>query len=349
MHKIKDLKKILVIQIRALGDVILTTPVFSLIKKYYPEARLEFLTGKGIKPLLAGLRDLDDVLEYPYSPGHLPGVFQFTPEIRRRRYDLIIDYQATPGTALLSYFSGAPHRLGWANSRRRWAYSLTSDANEIDEYVPLQKSGMLHAIGIPEKSQHTRVSFTTEDLRTALNFLDAQGVFADQLKISLSAKSKRQARQYFPDRTAVLQMQLVQRFGARVFFNQAPGEEEYVANVAALCKTKPIVLPVWPLPVFAAFLSLMDVHLAYDNGAIHVARAVGTDTLALFGATNPVHWCPPNDPQHRFIASDVPCRFCGLRSCGLMICMEQLSPQQIIEELLKLPAFREKSTAGLRP
>jgi len=339
---LENIRKILIIQLRAIGDVVLTTSVLPLLPDRFPEAEIHFLTGKGIGGLLEGLRELDRVLEYPYSPGYLPGVLKYKSRIKSENYDLIIDYQGTPGTALLTRWSGARYRLGWANSSRRLAYNLVSDANTTEEYVPFQKCGMLEVLGIQGKNQTTKISFTAADLEIAKKFIAESSSDSHHLRVNISVKGKRQARHYFPDRWARLNDLLKEKYQAEVFFNRAPGEKDYVENVASLCKHPPRILPAWNLTIFAAFLSLMDVHISYDNGAKHMAIALGIPTVSLYGSANPVHWNPPRDDNHPAILPDVPCKLCSRRECGLMICMERITPEIIMEQMLTIPKLQPK-------
>jgi len=336
------IKKILIIQLRALGDVVLTTAVLPGLRRSFPGAEIDFLTGTGFDGLLRGLPEIDKVLVYPYTPQNISGMLKFFPGIRKRNFDLVIDFQGTPGTALLSYLSGADYRLGWENTPRRFAYNLTSNANLVDEYVPYQKCKMLEQLRIPEVNGQTAISFNETELQIAKDFLHRNFRSAPSLRVNMSVKGKRQARQWYPEKFARLADLLVEKHKAQLFFNQGPGEQDYVSQVAQMCRHKPVVLPVWPLPVFAAFLSLVDLHFSYDNGAKHIAVAAGTPTLSLFATDKPVYWNPPESRNHPFLISEVPCKFCGLRECDLMICMKKVEPEDILAAIEKIPAISTK-------
>lgn len=339
------IKKILLIQKRAIGDVVLTTAVFPVLRRHFPQAELHFLTGSGIGPLLQPAPELDRVLEYPYPSSYLPGVFHFLPTIRREKYDLVVDFQATPGTASLTYFSGAPLRLGWANNSRKFAYNLTSRANEVDEYVAVQKCKMLRAVGIEEVNDRIRLKISAAALEKAQKMI-GNPRDAGRLLVNISVKGKRQARHWFPDRYARLTDLLAERYRAKVFYNRAPGEKEYVENVAALCRHRPEILPECSLETFAAILAGMDLHISYDNGPKHMAVAVETPTICFYGSANPLHWHPPGRPEHIAILPDVPCRLCGKRNCGLMICMEEITPEQVCDLLSEIPSIQKKIQSG---
>lgn len=333
MHTLPDLnqlRRILVIQKQALGDVVLTTPVFTLLRKALPGASLHFLTNVPFAPLLEALETVDRVWAYPYPASSLLGVFAFARRLRRQRYDLVIDYQGTTVPALLSFLSGARWRLGWGNVPRRWAYNLFSQANRSEDYVAIQKCRALQAVGIEGLETQVQVSFSPEDLQRARTFLRSHTGGRERPVINLSVKSKRQARQWMPDRFARLNDLLAGRLNALVCFNVGPGEQDYVAQVARLCRRPPVILPRWPLTTFAAFLSLCRLHISHDNGVKHLAVAVGTPTISLFGPTNPRLWQAPGDARHLAVVGKAPCHPCDHRRCGWLVCLADIEVEAVL-------------------
>ncbi len=336
-----SIRKILIIQLRAIGDVVLTTAVLPVLRKHFPQAKLHFLTASAVAPLLQGLPELDAVLavEHPESFLTVPRLIN---RIRRTHYDLIIDYQGTPGTAYLTYFSGARYRLGWKMKRRQWAYNLISSANQLREYVPVQKCKALEVLEIREVNTTTRIHIEEKDVERVREYFRTAGIDEQGFLINMTPLGKRQARQWIPERFARLSDMLVEKYGATVFYNWAPGEEKSVREVAALSRHPVHVLPAWPLSVFAAYLSQVHLHFSYDNGPKHLAIAVGTPTLSLFATAPPEHWNPPNQPDHAVLVPDVPCLFCGLRRCDSMICMKAITPEMVLQAMERMPAFQSR-------
>ncbi len=337
-----SVKKILLIQLRAIGDVVQTTAVLPPLQRTFPQAKIHFLTGTGVNELLEGLPILEKVLVYPYHPREVLGVIKFLPVLRRERYDLVVDFQGTPGTALLSYFSGATLRLGWEIRHRRWAYTHRSAANRRREYVAVQKCRMLATLGIREINTRLQVAVTPAALETVDRYFREERIDPHRLLVNITPKGKRQARQWFPEKIARLTDLLVTKHRAQVFYNWAPGERDYAEAVARQVKTEVRVLPGWPLKTFAAFLSRVDLHFSYDNGPKHIAMAVGTPTLSLFATDPPELWNPLADPNHPFLEADVPCIHCGLRECDLLICMKAIGPEDVLRKIERIPALQEK-------
>ncbi len=338
----RDITRILVIQIRAIGDVVLTTPVLPVLKRHFPEARIDFLTGKGIGSILRGLPEVHEVLEItPYAG--IAEVWEMIREVRSRNYDLVIDYQGTNTPALIAYFSRAPYRLGWQRVRRRWAYTIYGQPESEMVYVPLQKCQLLRAIGITEENWHPQIAFSLPAHQKAAEFLKSHHSGNGPV-INVTVVGKRQARQWFPDRWARTIDLLQEELNATVFVNATPKELPDVENVTALCRKTPYILPMWNLETFAAYLAQVDLHLSYDNGVKHLAVALDVPTISFYGSARPEHWHPPGQPLHRAIYPDVPCRGCGRIFCGSMVCMETITPETVVQ--LAKEQLRLKKVVG---
>ncbi len=327
-HLHHNIQRILVIQLRAIGDVVLTTPVLSVLKKHIPGATIDFLTTRGVGNILKGLPELQNVLELAPNAGFRE-IRAMLQKIRAQHYDLVIDYQGTNTPAILTYFSGSTYRLGWQRVRRRWAYNLKGQPVSEDVYVPIKKCQLLRTIGIEETDWHPRVSYSDEARQRASAYLQRyRGTQGPVINVSIAGK--RQARQWFPDRWAQTIDLLQEHLNATVFINTTAKELPYVENVTALCRKPPYILPRWNLETFVAYLSMVDLHLSYDNGVKHLAVALDVPTVSFYGSARPDQWHPPAQTLHRAIYPDVICRGCGRIWCGAMICMATIRPSDVV-------------------
>ena len=337
-----EIKKILVIQLRAIGDVILTTPVLTVLKNNFPQAEIYFLTTTGIHLLVEDLKVIDKVITYPKINFNLFKYLAFLKDIFNSSFDLAIDYQGTPGSAIITKISRAKYRLGWKMKRRQWAYNLFSEANRKNEYVPIQKCQALQEIGINQVETQTELSISESNKLFINNYFKEQKINQEKLLVNISPIGKRPARQWEPAKFARLVDLLREKYSATVFYSWAPGEKNDVLKIADLSRNKPVILPLWSLTRFSAFLSKVDLHISYDNGAKHMAIAVGTPTISLFATDFPYLWNPKNDENHPFVLAEVPCVFCRLRECPLMICMKKIEPEDIIKLIDNISFLRFK-------
>ena len=337
------IRNILIIQLGGIGDVVLTTPVFPVLRNQFPQAQIHFLTSSLLNKLFSRDPYLDEVLVYPTPRTALFRIFRFFTKIRANQYDLVIDYQCTPGTAQLSWFSAARYRLGWKMKRRQWAYNLFSEANNSADYVALQKIKALKELGINEKPGKLQIFLDKDDVNEVKKYFLKEDIHPHRFKINMTPVGQVQTRQWEIDHYVTLAERLIEKYHATVFFSGKKEDQQKLRSLASQSQYEIKVLPVWPLPLFTAFLSQVDLHFSYDNGPKHLAIAVNTPTLSLFATDRPSLWNPLNDPNHPFLLAEVPCRYCRLTECRLMICMKSIPPEKVINQIESIPALRNKT------
>jgi ADP-heptose:LPS heptosyltransferase len=336
------IKKILIIQLGGIGDVILTTPVFSILRKKIPQAEIHFLTSSLIKNLFTEDPRINQVITYPEPPAVLIKLFKLFFKIYSCRYDLVIDYQCTPGTAQLSWVSQATYRLGWKMRRRQWGYNLFSEANISTNYVAVQKSLALEEIGITEEMEKLKVYLPHNTFEEVDRYFRKLQIDREKIMINMTPVGQVQTRQWEGEKYLALADMLVEKYQAIIFFSGKKEDQEYLELLASQSTYGIKVLPVWPLEIFTAFLSQVDLHFSYDNGPKHLAIAVDTATLSLFATDPPILWNPLNDPNHPYILADVPCNLCRLTECSLMICMKHIKPEMVLSRIEAAPAVAQK-------
>ena len=131
--------KLLILQPRRIGDVILTTPVIDALRAKCPDARIDFLVEPAAAPVLEGYPGLNDVLVFDKS------MVRWVPDIRQRGYDWVLDFMCNPRTAQLTWASGAPVRAGYAVRVWGWAYNHRVPRGGPDSYAVDYKFRLLKA------------------------------------------------------------------------------------------------------------------------------------------------------------------------------------------------------------
>ncbi len=147
------MKKILVMRFRALGDVLLATPLLRALKRRYPDARLDYLVDASLAPLLAGSSDCDRVLAYPRRARiRTLSDLRWASRLRREDYDFLLDLQGSGTSALFTAFSGAPRRHGYRVRHRHFFYTEKADrgwpADRGRPYAPVNHFRLVESLGI---------------------------------------------------------------------------------------------------------------------------------------------------------------------------------------------------------
>jgi lipopolysaccharide heptosyltransferase II len=329
-------QRILLIQLRAMGDVVLTTPVFRVLKRRYPEARIDFVTQSAIAELLASDPHLHQVIPYPYVPQDVPGAIRFALGLRRNRYDVVIDFLGTPATALMCLASRAPVRIGYNLRVRRLAYTHYDQDYPGAVYNPLAKFSLILPLGINDAETRTQIVVPQKAREWAVEQFRELGLDGRSL-IAISPCAQAPARRWLPGRFAEV-ADWLQDNGFGVVYTWGPGERDYVKNVAAQQKNPALLSAPTSLPQLAALLERCRLLLCNCTGTKHVAVAVGTPTLTIFGPSDPRVWQPPDDPRHRYLRSDVDCITCGKDDCPDPKCMTAISASQVIQVIREMTA-----------
>jgi len=265
---------------------------------------------------------------------------RFFRSLRSRKFDLAIDLRGTTGTAGAAYLCGARHRVGYVVRLRRLAYNLPVDNNMTEvRYSALKKQILLKRIGITQECSEVIYHVTEEERRFVQALLSAETgdtSHADRPFIVLGPTSKRQSRRWRLEGFAETADRLIREQNTIVLALSGPNETEYIDELESLMEEGPLIRPRTTIRQAAALIEAADVLVGNDNGLRHIATAVGTPTVAVFGPANPVVWTPPGQPMHRILRSEVPCIGCPKTECGHHTCMADISAERVVQETADL-------------
>lgn len=321
-------RSILVVQLRRLGDVILTTPALEALKSRYPAATLDFLVERPGAEAVAGHPSIDETLVYDASG--MTGALKWAFAIRARRYDWVIDFLANPRTALITAMSGAKVKAGPGHVSRRWAYNVRLTQSSTTCYAGEEKVRWLAPLGVkPSDAPPLPRLFLASKPSSVPNV------------IGFVPASRKATRQYPAASWIRLGKLLREKHGHAVHVFWGPGEKELAAEVASGCggELAPETKGVKDLAQALAACRLVVSNCA---GPKHVALAVGTPTVTVHGSSDPRAWTPVH-PGHKAVRlEELHCIGCRLNECPYNLeCMNQLPPERVAaacDALLKTEA-----------
>ena len=291
--------KVLLIQLRQLGDILLTTPVIRAIKKTYPDAEVSFLTHPMGKLILTGNSDLKEHLIYP-SSGRLEQI-QFAFALRAKKFDVVFDFMGNPRSAILTRVTGAPKRYSFA-SPRSWAYTGVVPRESGLDYIVKEKFRILAQAGIQSSDLRLMLPWSTTDLKPWQEFLSKKPLLQDDSpRVVLSPTHRRENRRWSASSWIRLAEVLTQDWNARVIWVWGPGEEEEVKALKDQCRVATYLAPKTGFRELAALTAQTELFIGNSNGPSHVAVAVNTPSLQLHGPTDAPSWSPMTN-RHRVVA-----------------------------------------------
>ena len=278
-------ERILLIQLRRLGDVVLSTALLEDLRRAFPNARLDYLVGQEAAPLVAGHPLVHERIVF--DPDRTLAMWR---EIRARRYDWVMDVQGSLRTAMLTRASGASVRLGWRIGAWRLFYTHARSRVGRIEYVPRQRARLLEDAGVSlgDAASHPRIHLSEEERLRGERDARSAGAVPDARRVGMLLSTREPAKDWSVEAFGDAARALL-RDGVSVLIFQAPEDAALVARMRALAPGV-VVLPVMDVRRVAGVMAGCCVFVSGDTGPAHMADALGVARVTLFGPTSPVSW-----------------------------------------------------------
>src|SRR5262245_55987262 len=318
----------LVIKLRHHGDVLLAAPVLRALKSHAPHAEIDALVYDDTAPMLAGHPALERLHvvgrkwrdEHPFS--RLLYEKELYDALRARRYDLIVHLSEQPRGAWLARALGARYRVApaMAGRGRFWQKSFThlyALARNGHRHKVEENLDALRRIGIQPGPDERRVDFAPGDAAAAsvAALLDAEGL-RERGFVHMHPASRWSFKCWPAERNA----ELIDRLAAkhRVVLTAAPEPEElsFIEKIVSRTKANPVNLAgKLSIKELGALTARARLFVGVDSMPMHLAAAMGTPSVALFGPSGEDEWRPWQVP-HRVVTTKFACRPCGNDGCG---------------------------------
>lgn len=279
------------VQLRRLGDVVLTTALLEDLRRAFPHAAVDFLVGDRAAPLLDRHPLIRERLIYDRD--HPTRTWR---AVRSRRYDWIVDPQSSPRTAPLALVSGSPVRAGFAARGWGWVYThRLPRAGRAVEYVPRERQRLLELLGVKPGPVRTSLALSAEERASGRELLAAHGVRADAPVAALVLSAGERAREWPVTHFGVL-ADLLASARIQVVLFEMPGDTAKVSQVAERSRRlSHVAVP--SLRDFMSALVACDVLVSGDTGPAHMATALRVPRVTIFGPEPPAAWAPADDPS----------------------------------------------------
>lgn len=319
--------RILLIRLSSLGDVVLTTPVIRAVRSHFPDAYIAMLVAKQSADVLQENPHLDEIITFDRLAKNKDTgeMFRIAHILRERKFTLTIDLQRKFRTELLMYLSGAAERVG---KGRLCTVRVSEQGNK---HATAHYFDLLHAARIPAEDQRLELFLSESERLDAAQRFGTAGTNDGQLKVGFFPGAGWKLREWMPERFAAIGDRLVQRFNADVLIFGGQQETELVQSVVNLMNA-PAIPFAGNLQIrqLAACIEKCDLFLTNDTGPMHIAAAVGTPTVSLFGPGNHIRF-QPLGKQHQMIRHNVPCSPCKqfTDKCKDNICMKGINVDEV--------------------
>lgn len=295
---------ILIVRLGALGDIIHTVPAAAALRRAFPDARIDWLVEVRHRPILDLVTVIDRavVLERP----SIAGWIDVARRMRAAHYDVAIDFQGLMKSAVLARASGASRVIGFSiwHLREKGARPFYSEIQrdtpaERADHVVRQNLTLLRSLGVND----TTIRFPLADVRSrALEVIDA-ALEGDRRFALINPGAAWPNKRWPPDRFGEVAAFLREVRGLSSFVLWGPGEEGLAGAVVETSGGAARLAPSTRIADLVALSRAATLMVSGDTGPLHIAAAVGTPTVSVFGPTDPQRngpWSPDDVAVSRY-------------------------------------------------
>ncbi len=331
--------RILLIRLKGIGDVVLSTPLLRALQKTYPESELHFLTRDFCEPILRHNPRLKKVWVLPPKSASLGETLRFILELRRKRFNWVIDLAAEPRSAWLTWATGAPLRAGYAFRFRQWAFTHPIPKNKVRKYQADVNLDLIRALGVPDEGTQTEIYFGPEQA-WAEDLFQQEEWSAKGPRIGLNPTGTWPSKRWPASYWRQLIQLIHENWKIQPILLGGPRDmdliKEIVSGMEGLVKVKPET----DLLQAAAFIGKLDLVIGNDGTPQHLAQALGVKSLTLCGPHWGISWVKPGDRRHRHLQHFLDCGPCDLNECPFphetsqgghthQECLTQITPNRV--------------------
>ena len=308
-----DVRSVLLIRLRSIGDTVLTTPSLFALKRFLPDARIDILLEDWVAPVLEGCPYVDHVLTLQRKSAAARA--RVARQLRALRYDVVYNLHGGTTATLLTRATSARCRVGLTTYQYSRLYThLAPPPAQLWErektHSVEQQLALLGWTGVPVTDRPpTQLAVVEHAAASVLSRLQAAG-WEDQRPLAVIHPAAAFAtKQWATDKFAEVAAQLYER-GFAVVVITAPHESELADWVEARSLVPVISFSDLSLPEVTALAARARLFVGNDSGVAHIAAAVGVPSVVIFGSSNTAHWSPWSTAPAEVVLEQMDCQPC---------------------------------------
>ena len=340
-----DVRRIVVIKLDHIGDVILSIPTIANLRFHFPRASITMVVNSSSEPIVRYIPHTDEVICYNarfFDRSTSVKMFdfargiRFAREMKRRNFDLVVDLRGSFASLFFALMTKSTYRIDRGTYLVQRKLGRASIKSEHEAEVNLN---ILAGAGIPTPNRELSLHLTQEDLNSADDLLrECEDLDSDSPVIVIHPGSPTSLKRWPADRYARLANQLSQGYNARIVLVGGKGEKQIVRSIFSLMNGHAIDLSGrTTLGQLAAVLQKADLFIGNDSGPMHLASASGTKVIGLFGPTSPERFAPYGK-RYTALRMENDCPPCMNNKCKLSgyRCIDRISVDDVMQLVRKM-------------
>jgi lipopolysaccharide heptosyltransferase II len=331
--------KILLIRLRRIGDVVMTTPSITALKEALPRASLAYVVEEPYSRLVEGNPFLDKVIALPSGQGVF-GFLRSVRRVRREKCDVVVDFHGGPRASLLTFFSGADFKVGYDLKYKNFIYDIRIPRSRRDGHWHSVEGhlNLIKALGLSlgEPPPLFLPQPRQEEKERVERFWAENGLRGTKV-IVLHIGAGNEFRDWGTDNLIELAKMLTRMAGITIILAGSAEDRHREAEILKNSRA-PLLSLVGKVNLIELkeLISQAALFIGPDSGPMHIAAATATPIVALFGPTLPANFAPWR-AKSIVIEKDLACRPCKQRSCltADFRCLRSIEPAEVYEACLK--------------
>jgi ADP-heptose:LPS heptosyltransferase len=315
----RDYKKILILRFGAIGDVVHTSGLFRSIKTLLPDSQIHYVTFKTPSLLIENDPDLEK--EWILEGKTYKHLINLAKELKKEKFDIFINLQPSIKTKVFSWFLRAKNTL---------VYKKTFKLHAVENFWKTARP-LLKDLILPEEIK----IYLNDDDREAVN--DLISTEKKLIGLNIGANQQRQGRKYPLAHWKILAQKLAERQNFQIVLTGGKEDEKDAEELVSCCENIISFCGKLSIRESAALLERCDLVISGDTGPLHIATAVGTKVIGLYGSM-PINRTGPYGKDHISLKSDImKCVPCNRRKCKFLKkgeeftpCMFDISPEKVL-------------------
>ena len=326
--------KVLIIRFSSIGDIVLTTPLLRMFKSAFPECDVDFLVKAKYSEILKNNPYINRLLTLTSH-----NLWQLIKEIRRKKYDNIIDLQMDFRSLLISIFSGHFHRKVFNTRRFKRFLLITFRKNYYKEIkpVPLRFFESVEDLGIKDDGKGADFYFSSSEKKLVTDRLKSDNINNTNSLIILAPGAGRNTKRWPVEKYSEVAKSLIDT-GYNVVTIGDKMDNDICSQIAKVSEKIKNYAGEFTLQQVGALLSMAKLLVTNDTGVMHIGTAVCQNVIAIFGPTTEILGFYPFRGNAKVIEHTLQCRPCsyhGTDTCPQkhFQCMKRISVKEVVDEI----------------
>lgn len=346
MSKDQGYGNILVVRLDRLGDVVLSTPALKALRDAYPQSRISLMVRPYVRDIAEGNPYINEVIACDKSGpfGGVSAAVKLIRKLRAGRFDLAVILHPTVRTHWIVFLAGIPRRIGFDRKMGMLLTDRIPDKKHLGLKHEIDYTlGLLKYMGVKTQDRKMHVPLRRASEEKVRRIFSENGIADGERVVVLNPGASCPSKRWPAERFARAADELIDKHGVRVVIISGPDDANIGHKTASMMSSRRIDLSGGTTVAdVAALLKASKLFISNDSGPVHIACALGTPVVAIFGRSNrglsPRRWGPSNKGD-RVLHKDVGCFECLAHNCALGFrCLQAITVDEVVkaaEELLR--------------